>query len=138
VTTSLVDPDGELFHKSVFTGGHVQSVEQLLLGQVDACAVDSNGWKLQAALRKKALPRVRELVRLGPFVAQPLVISQSLEPARQDALVSGLTALARDPIALHHLTEEFGLSRFVPVDQSHFRTLRSQLPAFTTLPGPQS
>lgn len=127
VTSSLQDRGARIRKRAIFTGGHQQSVELLLAGAIDCCAVDSNGWLLQPDLRERVLEVAREVCRLGPFVAQPLVLSASIPDRRQERLKSSLKALVEDESFLSDLRQEFGLKWFVPTRESHFEDLKTRI-----------
>lgn len=110
-----------------FSGGHYESVEALLSGQADACAVDYNGWVLQHELRQKALPYVREVAKLGPFVAPPIVLSLALEDKRRKRLKKSLSQVVQRPKVLQKLSRDFSLKRFAQVRQEHFQELHQRL-----------
>lgn len=127
VTSSLPQNKARIQELATFTGGHFQSVELLLNGGADACAVDSNGWLLQKALHKKSEGKLKALTRLGPFVAQPLVLATRTAPERKLRLKKTLEDLSQDKDALLELQRKWGLVRFVATNEEHFDLLKSQM-----------
>ncbi len=127
VTGSLPQSKARIQELATFTGGHVQSVELVLNGGADACAVDSNGWLLQKSLHKKSEGKLRALTRLGPFVAQPLVLATRTAPERKLRLKKTLKDLSKDEAALRELKLKWGLVRFVATREEHFNLLKTQM-----------
>jgi ABC-type phosphate/phosphonate transport system substrate-binding protein len=127
VTTSLGGNTKSLLSRAQFSGGHTQSVDLLLRGEADACAVDSNGWLIHRELRQKAQETLAEIAKLGPYPAQPIVFSQRLTEERRDRLQRSLTETVQNPILLETLNQKYGLVRFVPTEASDFSELHARL-----------
>ena len=127
VLTAFPGDTEELAEKSIFSGGHMQSLEALAQGRVDACAVDSNGWLINKELRERYKDKVRVLTKLGPFPAQPIVLSSSLSQDRTRKLTSALGHIIEDTDLLSKLREKYDLVRFVKTQSTHFENLGDPL-----------
>ena len=128
VLSSLEGNDTKaLRSRATFTGGHTQSVEAVLGGQADACAVDSNGWALQKELRARASGKLKKVTTLGPFPTQPIVFSKALSSERRTHLRESLEATANNPDVVERLAKEFNLVRFVPHSHADFREVEEFL-----------
>ena len=125
VLTSLDGNTGDLKAKAEFSGGHIQSIEMLLKGQAEACAVDANGWFIHRTLT--AFSRLRVVEQLGPFPAQPLVFSEALPEQRLQQLEDSLQRTAHDPQLLQRLHQQYGLVRFVPSSEKLLGELDGRL-----------
>lgn len=113
--------------RAVFTGGHTESVEAVLSGEADACAVDSNGWALQKELRARGMGKLKEIAKLGPFPTQPIVFSRALPSERLARLRRSLEATVKNREVLERLGSEFNLVRFVPTTHADFREVEEFL-----------
>ena len=70
---------------------------------------------------------MKALTRLGPFVAQPLVLATRTAPERKLRLKKTLEDLSQDKDALLELQRKWGLVRFVATNEEHFDLLKSQM-----------
>jgi len=110
----------ESFFDSVFcSGSHLNSIEAILRGEADAAAIDSN--VLRSRLRE--MPDLQERLRVieswGPYPIQPVVVRSALDPALKARLRTAFLATEDDQRTQHTL-EQFGLTRFVAVDQEDY------------------
>ncbi len=117
------DPD--TFADLVFTGGHHQSLDLLLDGQLDAATVDSVVRTSRSA-DDVGVDGLRVLGRLGPWPVQPLVARTGLDPEIRRGAVSALLGSSKDP-AMQSELRAAGLCCFVPVERDHYATIREAM-----------
>lgn len=107
------------FNRVSCSGSHLNSIESVVRGEADAAAIDSNVLRL----RLREVPDLRERLRVieswGPFPIQPVVVRSALDPELKERLRAAFLA-AHDDHHTQHSLKEFGLSRFVAVDQEDY------------------
>lgn len=107
------------FNRLSCSGSHLNSIESVVRGEADAAAIDSNVLRL----RLREVPDLRERLRVieswGPFPIQPVVVRSALDPELKERLRAAFLA-AHDDQHTQHSLKEFGLSRFVAVDQEDY------------------
>lgn len=102
----------------VFTGGHLQSLEQFDEGQVDVAVIDSVTLRVHR-------PDLAPTIRLGPWPTQPLVAGSGLTAAERHTVRDALVAVGGDDRVLRAA----GLAAFVPVEESDYRVVRARVTA---------
>lgn len=106
-------PEG-FFGSIVSSGAHLQSLELVGSGAVDAAAIDSN----VLALHRHLHPELRVLEAWGPFAIQPAIVRASLPELEKQRIANAL-------LTLHERHSEalgrFGVTRFVPGDEAAYR-----------------
>jgi ABC-type phosphate/phosphonate transport system substrate-binding protein len=109
--------DADRFADLVMTGGHLRSVDQLLVGDVDAALLD--GVLLATwARRRPEVAGLRIVERLGPWPTQPLVAADRLGREAIAAVRVRLLAADAEP-ALRRELDRAGLARLVEVGRDH-------------------
>lgn len=111
------------FGQLIGSGGHVNSIDMVLNGQVDGAAIDSTVWDWEVAQRPELLTQLRVLKTLGPSAMPPLIIQKSLPfELRNDIRTTLLnlhqTEQGRDILRLGQLR------RFAAVADSHYDDVR--------------
>lgn len=114
--------DSTDFAELVFTGGHHNSLDALLAGEVDACVVDSVV-RIGRARHDRPVDRLRVVDRLGPWPVQPLVARHDLDPDLVAEIRQALLDANEDPEIAEALREA-ALTRLVPVDDTHYAPVR--------------
>lgn len=112
----------EDFASLVFTGGHHQSLDQVLTGELDAAVVDS----VVRTGRARVDPIVDSLYiieRLGPWPVQPLVARSTLSTADIDR-VRRLLLEATDRPEIQAELHAASLSKLVEVGPDHYAAVR--------------
>jgi len=110
----------ESFFDSIFcSGSHLDSIEAALSGGADAAAIDSNVLRI----RHREVPALRGKLRVieswGPFPIQPLVVRSALATDLKQRLRAAFLATEENQ-RTHQILKEFGLTRFVVVDQGDY------------------
>ena len=107
------------FDRVSCSGSHLNSMEMIVRGEVDAAAIDSNVLRI----RLQSFPELREQLRVleswGPFPIQPVVVRSALPLKLKARLRAGLLTIERGsgtPAAL----AKFGLERFAPITCKHY------------------
>lgn len=113
------DLDQSFFDNVICSGSHLNSIEAILRGEADAAAIDSNVLRIRLretpALRKK----LRVIESWGPFPIQPLVVRSALATDLKQRLRAAFLATEENQ-RTHQILKEFGLTRFVVVDQGDY------------------
>ena len=107
------------------SGGHYQSMQWVAEGQADACAVDSNGWVFLCAQEPELAARLRVVGELGPYPAQPFVVSTKHSEQRRQEIAGALFRISEKPEFLERLREDFSFHHFVKVGDHHFKGIRT-------------
>ena len=110
--------DSREFAELVFTGGHHNSLDALLAGEVDACVVDSVV-RIGRGRHDAAVDRLCVVDRLGPWPVQPLVARHDLDPDLVAKVRQALLDANDDPEVVAALRGA-ALTRLVPVDHTHY------------------
>lgn len=118
--------DEGFFGRTCCSGSHLNSMEMVGGGEVDAAIIDSNVLRI----RLRSAPELRERLRVietwGPFPIQPVVIRSGLHPELKNRLRAALLTIgggAPSPPAL----ADSGLERFVPVTYRHYASEKDAL-----------
>jgi ABC-type phosphate/phosphonate transport system substrate-binding protein len=114
--------DSRDFAELVFTGGHHNSLDALLAGEVDACVVDSVV-RIGRGRHDAAVDDLRVIARLGPWPVQPLVARRDLDPELVAEVRQALLEANEDPEVVDALRDA-ALTRLVPVDDTHYAPVR--------------
>lgn len=109
------------------SGGHYQSMQWVRDGRADACAIDSNGWVFLSAQEPELTSQLRVVGELGPYPAQPFVVSTAHCSERQQEIAEALQRVAMNQAFLDSMDQRFGFRRFVKVDDSNFEGIRTLL-----------
>ena len=114
-----IGADESFFARVSCSGSHLNSIESVVRGEVDAAAIDSNVLNMQL----REVPGLREQLRviesLGPFPIQPVVVRSTLDPELKEGLRAALLSVDADPRTRRALSG-FGLERFVPVSEKDY------------------
>ena len=114
--------DSTGFAELVFTGGHHNSLDALLAGEVDACVVDSVV-RIGRSRHDPGTANLRVIDRLGPWPVQPLVARRDLDPGLVAQVRQALLDANDDPVIVEAL-QDAALTRLVPVDDTHYAPVR--------------
>jgi len=105
----------EDFLTVAFTGGHLQSLEALDAGTVDAIVIDS----ITASVER---PELRPAQRLGPWPTQPLAAASSLDSSLRAQICAALLCCTEDP-KLARTLRESGIQDFARVSRHTYEIL---------------
>ena len=127
-----MNENGGFFGRMCCSESHLNSIDMVARGEVDAAAIDSNVLRI----KHRSAPDLRERLRIieswGPFPIQPVVLRSSLHPELKDRLRAAFLTIGADPYASTTF-DGFGLERFAPVTYEHYaseeRALRECEPA---------
>jgi phosphonate transport system substrate-binding protein len=111
--------DETFFSSVTCSGSHLDSIEAVLSGKVDAAAIDSN--VLRIKLREE--PALRNTLRVieswGPYPIQPVVVNSHLDPHLKDQLRTAFFTTNRNERTLRSL-QRYGFSHFIAVDHENY------------------
>jgi phosphonate transport system substrate-binding protein len=113
------DLDESFFDNVFCSGSHLNSIEAILRGGADAAAIDSNVLRSRLRERPDLQQRLRVIESWGPYPIQPVVVRSALDPALKVRLRTAFLA-TEDDQRTQHVLEQFGLTRFVAVDQEDY------------------
>ncbi len=109
--------DGGFFGRTCCSGSHLNSMEMVAGGEVDAATIDSNVLRIRLRSAPEFRERLRVIETWGPFPIQPVVLRSGLHPELKNRLRAAFLSIGEDaPSAL----AGFGLERFAPVTYEHY------------------
>lgn len=114
-----MNEDGSFFGRMCCSESHLNSIEMVARGEVDAAAIDSNVLRIKLRSAPELRERLRIIESWGPFPIQPVVLRSSLHPELKDRLRAALLTIGADPYASTTF-DGFGLERFAPVTYEHY------------------
>ncbi len=123
-TLATMGADGRFFSRVVASGGHMNSLDMILRGEVDASAIDSTvlEWALQS--RPSLHQQVRIIDTLGPSPAPPLVIQKRVPATLRQAVRAVLLQMHEDDVGQVVLAGG-GLARFTAVTNQDYDPIRA-------------
>ncbi|CAA9456887.1 MAG: ABC transporter, substrate-binding protein (cluster 12, methionine/phosphonates), partial [uncultured Rubrobacteraceae bacterium] len=110
--------DGGFFGRLCCSGSHLNSMEMVAGGEVDAAAIDSNVLRIKLRSAPELRGRLRVIETWGPFPIQPVVLRSGLHPELKKRLRA--TFLSIDGATVPPTLARFGLERFAPVTYEHY------------------
>ena len=112
----------------VCSGSHLQSLELLRHGKVDAAAIDSNVWRRRRREDPLLARDLQAVAALGPHPVQPVVVRAGLAVSLvAEVCAALLEATTTDRVGEAMADAEF--SGFTRVDEGDYAELRTQLAA---------
>ncbi len=117
--------DPSAFADLVFTGGHQQSLDLLVDGQLDAAVIDSIVRRARSGVDSR-VDALSVIERLGPWPVQPLVVRAGLD----DEVVQAIRTRLLSASTAGRLADELakaGLSRLVGVGPEHYEGVRTAM-----------
>lgn len=114
-----MNEDGGFFGRIYCSRSHLNSIELVARGEVEAAAIDSNVLRIQLRSAPELRERLRVIDSWGPFPIQPVVLRSSLHPELKDRLCAALLTIGADPYTLT-IFDGFGLECFVSVTYEHY------------------
>lgn len=107
------------FSRTIFTGGHDNSVEAVARGLADGAAVSSLVWEGLAKSAASAASQTKVIERSAPFGMPPVVVHPRLDPALKKRLLDVFLTMHLDPEG-RALLGQAGIERFtVGMDSSY-------------------
>jgi ABC-type phosphate/phosphonate transport system substrate-binding protein len=106
------------------SGSHLDSLRLVAEGQADCAAIVSHAYRFAPAHWRR---RLRVLESLGPYPVQPVIARAGLDPALVDAVRDALLAMHRAKHPAGDALGSYGVTRFAPVDESHYLPLSARL-----------
>lgn len=97
------DKTPHYFGKTLATGSHLQSLQAILDGEADGCAIDSHLLDVLRQERPEITTRVRIIDSLGPSTIPPLVISTGSGESMKQRIQGILLSMHKDPQAAKEL-----------------------------------
>lgn len=107
-----IGDDGTFFRALFASGSHLDSIELVAAGGVDAAAIDSNALAHLRRVDPSLAREVRTLESWGPFPVQPLVVRAGVDEAIRRGVTTALLSMPPLPA--------LGLVGFAPVDEAFY------------------
>jgi phosphonate transport system substrate-binding protein len=114
------------FGKTVKSGSHLQSLEMVLAGEVDAAAIDSHLSDILHSRDKGLSRKLRVVDVLGPSSIPPVVVSRRLDNELQCRLRDALITMHLNDFGARELRECL-IERFVAVKDEDYGDIRKML-----------
>ncbi len=111
--------DGSFFGRVYCSESHLNSMELVACGELDAATIDSNVMRIKLQSTPELRERLRVIESWGPFPIQPVVLRSGLHPELRDRLRAALLTIGARPDTSNDLGG-FGLERFTPVTYEHY------------------
>jgi phosphonate transport system substrate-binding protein len=111
--------DERFFDRVSCSGSHLNSMEMIIRGEVDAAAIDSNVLRIKLRSSPELREQLRVLESWGPFPIQPVVVRSALPLELKARLRAVLLTIERGSGTPTALTK-FGLERFAPITCKHY------------------
>ena len=111
--------DGKFFGRTYCSGSHLNSMEMVVRGEVDAAIIDSNVLRIKLRSAPELGERLRVIETWGPFPIQPVVFRSGLRSGLKSRLRASLLSIG-ETTRLPPALAEFGLERFAPVTHEHY------------------
>jgi len=116
----------DYFGKTVKSGSHLQSLEMVLEGKVDAAAIDSHLSDLLHSRDNGLARKLRVVDVLGPSSIPPVVVSKRLANELKCKLREALITMHLDDCGARQLREGL-IERFVAVRDEDYGNIREML-----------
>ena len=111
--------DESFFGTMSCSGSHLNSIEAVLKGEVDAAAIDSNVLRIRFREEPALSHKLRVIESWGPYPIQPVVVSSRLHPDLKDQLRTAFLTTNQNE-RTRQVLQRFGLTHFVTVDHENY------------------
>lgn len=118
------------FARTIFTGGHDNSVEAVAHGLADGAAVSSLVWDGLAKSGASAAAQTKVIGRSLPYGMPPVVVHPRLDPELKKKLREVFLTMHQDPEG-RALLAQAGIGRFTRADDSGYDGVRRMRAAVT-------
>ncbi len=118
--------DGHFFEEFRATGSHLNSMELVGNGEVDAAAIDSHALALNLRSSLRLRKQVRVLESWGPYPAQPVVARASLDRELKQHLAQTLLQMGQHA-RMRSTLSAYGIERFTHVTEAFYDRLRQTI-----------
>lgn len=123
---ALMGEGDGFFSRTRCSGSHLQSMQMVADGEVDAAIIDSNVLRIKLRSSPQLGERLRVIETWGPFPIQPVVLRSDLHPQLKNRLLQAFLTIGASSIVASALAD-FSLERFVPVTYEHYAAERATL-----------
>ena len=123
---SEMGTDESFFGQTWCSGSHLNSMEMIVSGEVDAATIDSNVLRIWLQSTPEFRDRLRVIETWGPFPIQPVVVRSGLDSGLKDRLRAALLSIGGAEAAPSAFAG-FGLERFAPVTYEHYASEEAAL-----------
>ena len=125
------------FSRVTFSGFHHKSIRQVVDGEVDASAIDSQVLGVECLRNLDLARQIRTIAVLGPSTIPPIVATSSVPEEIQARAGDVICALARDPVSRDVLASGL-IRRFTPIDDSAYDDIRQVMAVVDQTRAPSS
>ncbi|MDQ2884827.1 MAG: PhnD/SsuA/transferrin family substrate-binding protein [Chloroflexota bacterium] len=114
----------DYFAETLATGSHLQSLQAVLVGKVDAAALDSHLLDTLLLQQPALAQKIRVVDMLGPSTIPPIVIARELDAELKQRVRTVLVSMHKDPLAAKELHKGC-IERFIPMRDADYDDLRT-------------
>ncbi len=126
--------EGEAFFGRVtLSGSHQASILQVVDGEVDASAIDSQVLGVECRQHPDLAHEIRVVAVLGPSTIQPVIVTEHVPMDDQAAVGAAICALGRDAESREVLAEGL-IRRFTPIEDAAYDDIRRKVAAVESVP----
>jgi phosphonate transport system substrate-binding protein len=111
--------DERFFDRVCCSESHLNSMEMVARGEVDAAIIDSNVLRIKLGSSSELREQLRVIESWGPFPIQPIVVHSALPLELKARLGAGLLTIERGSGTLTALAK-FGLECFTSITYKHY------------------
>jgi phosphonate transport system substrate-binding protein len=122
-TLATMGVDGRFFSRIVGSGSHMNSLNMILHGEVDASAIDSTVLEWACQLRPLLRQQIHIIDTLGPSPSPPLVIQRSIPPELKTRIRQLLCQMHTDNKG-NKVLASGGVARFTAVTDHDYDPIR--------------
>ena len=116
------------FGRLAFSGHHQESIRQVLDGEVDGSAIDSQVLGVELLRNPYLAGEFRVIAILGPSTIPSVVATAGVPQEVQARVCDALCELGRDPVSRNVLASGL-IRRFTPIDDRAFDDIRQKMAA---------
>lgn len=120
--------NGDFFRKIVASGGHLRSLQMVLVGEADSAAIDSTVMDAALCDDPDLVNQIRIVEALGPSPIPPWVIHKSVPTSLRQSIRQALTQMHLNPAGQEVLAVG-EMVRFETAVDTHYDPIRDMLQA---------
>jgi phosphonate transport system substrate-binding protein len=121
-----MDETEAFFGSVTFSGRHQESIRQVVDGEVDASAIDSQVLGVERLRYPDLAEKIRVIAVLGPSSIPPVVATARVPPEVQLQVSDTLCELGKDTVSRHVLASGL-IRRFTRVDDRAYDDIRQKM-----------
>jgi phosphonate transport system substrate-binding protein len=116
------------FGRRTFSGRHLESIRQVITGEIDASAIDSQVLGVERLRNRDLAGEIRVIATLGPSTIPVVAATARVPEAVQARISTALCQLGREPESRAVLASGL-IRRFTPIEDRAYDDIRQKLAA---------